>query len=45
YRTDITEPFVLEAGYLPVPTGPGLGVAPIPELLDEVTTEKAWIGS
>ncbi|MFI9455483.1 o-succinylbenzoate synthase [Amycolatopsis sp. NPDC052450] len=45
YRTDITEPFVLEAGHLPVPTGPGLGVTPIPELLDEVTVEKAWIGS
>ncbi|ONF73390.1 o-succinylbenzoate synthase [Amycolatopsis keratiniphila] len=45
YRTDITEPFVLDAGQLPVPTGPGLGVTPIPELLDEVTTEKTWIGS
>ena len=45
YRTDITEPFVLSGGHLPVPTGPGLGVAPIPALLDEVTTEKVWIGS
>ncbi|MBB1152665.1 MULTISPECIES: o-succinylbenzoate synthase [Amycolatopsis] len=45
YKTDITEPFVLSDGHLPVPTGPGLGVAPIPELLDEVTTAKVWIGS
>jgi O-succinylbenzoate synthase len=45
YRTDITEPFVLEAGHLPVPSGPGLGVTPIPGLLEEVTTAKAWIAS
>jgi o-succinylbenzoate synthase len=45
YRTDITEPFVLDAGYLPVPSGPGLGVAPIPELLAEVTSGKVWLGS
>ncbi|WP_037311604.1 o-succinylbenzoate synthase [Amycolatopsis orientalis] len=45
YRTDITEPFVLQSGHLPVPTGPGLGVTPIPGLLDEVTKAKAWIGS
>ena len=38
YRTDITEPFVLRDGGLDVPTGPGLGVAPIPELLAEMTT-------
>ncbi|WP_433264589.1 o-succinylbenzoate synthase [Actinosynnema sp. CS-041913] len=40
YRTDITEPFVLEDGHLPVPTGPGLGVRPIPELLEEVTVSS-----
>ena len=38
YRTDITEPFVLRDGGLRVPSGPGLGVAPIPELLAEMTT-------
>ncbi|KDN17164.1 o-succinylbenzoate synthase [Amycolatopsis rifamycinica] len=43
YRTDITEPFVLEAGRLPVPAGPGLGVTPIPERLAEVTTAKSWL--
>ncbi|EGG49863.1 MULTISPECIES: o-succinylbenzoate synthase [Streptomyces] len=45
YRTDITEPFVLDAGHLPVPSGPGLGVVPVPEALAEVTTQTAWIGA
>lgn len=40
YKTDLTEPFVMRDGHLTVPTGPGLGVAPIPEILDELTT---WI--
>lgn len=43
YRTDITEPFVVDDGHLRVPTGPGLGVAPIPELLEDVTTSSEWI--
>lgn len=43
YRTDITAPFVLADGYLPVPTAPGIGVEPIPELLDEVTTATEWL--
>jgi O-succinylbenzoate synthase len=37
YRTDVTEPFVLRDGGLDVPSGPGLGVAPIPNLLAEMT--------
>ncbi|MEU9358439.1 o-succinylbenzoate synthase [Streptomyces sp. NPDC048301] len=45
YRTDITEPFVLDAGRLRVPSGPGLGVTPIPEALTEVTTRKSWLDS
>ncbi|UMG93222.1 o-succinylbenzoate synthase [Nocardioides sp. TF02-7] len=28
YRDDVTEPFVVRDGHLPVPDGPGLGVAP-----------------
>ena len=44
YRTDITEPFVLEDGHLRVPRGEGLGVSPIPELLAEVTVSSEWIG-
>ncbi|WP_029146225.1 o-succinylbenzoate synthase [Microbacterium luticocti] len=35
YTRDITEPFVLENGTIAVPTGPGLGVEPVPEMLDE----------
>jgi O-succinylbenzoate synthase len=38
YAQDITEPFVLRDGRLEVPRGPGLGVTPIPEILDELTT-------
>ena len=43
YSTDITAPFVMEDGHLKVPTGPGLGVAPIPEVLDELTTTVEWV--
>lgn len=38
WRTDITAPFILEGGRIRVPTGPGLGVRPDPEVLAEVTT-------
>jgi o-succinylbenzoate synthase len=38
YEEDITEPFVLNDGRLAVPTGPGLGVTPLPEVLRRVTT-------
>jgi O-succinylbenzoate synthase len=38
FARDVTEPFVLEDGTLEVPTGAGLGVAPIPRILEEVTT-------
>ena len=40
YATDVTEPFVLRDGQLDVPTGPGIGVAPIASLLDEVTVAR-----
>lgn len=43
YQTDITEPLVIEDGHMAVPTGPGLGVTPIPEILDAVTTSTEWI--
>jgi o-succinylbenzoate synthase len=45
YAADITEPFVLDQGHLPVPTGPGLGVTPDPDRLAEVTTRVEWISS
>lgn len=38
YASDVTAPFVLDDGYLAVPTGPGLGVEPDPGRLSEVTT-------
>jgi O-succinylbenzoate synthase len=37
FERDITEPFVLDDGRLPVPTGPGIGVEPIPSHLEAVT--------
>lgn len=33
YAVDVTEPFVLDDGRLTVPTGPGIGIDPIPEEL------------
>ncbi|UQU67854.1 o-succinylbenzoate synthase [Couchioplanes caeruleus] len=43
FRTDLTEPFVLDGGHLAVPSGPGLGVEPLPEILAEVTTGIEWL--
>jgi O-succinylbenzoate synthase len=43
YKTDITPPFVLADGHLPVPAGPGLGVAPLPDELAAVTLSTEWI--
>ncbi len=43
WREDITPPFRLEEGYLQVPTGPGLGVAPHPDALAAATTSAERI--
>ncbi len=43
YATDLTAPFVLDDGHLPVPTGPGLGVEPVREILDDLTTAKETV--
>jgi O-succinylbenzoate synthase len=44
WEQDLTEPFVLGAdGHVAVPTGPGLGVDPLPDMLAEVTTSKRWL--
>jgi O-succinylbenzoate synthase len=43
FRTDITEPFVLDDGHLAVPTAPGIGVDPLPEELAAVTVSTEWI--
>jgi O-succinylbenzoate synthase len=41
FATDITEPLLMNAGgMMAVPSGPGLGVTPIPELLDQFTTGR-----
>ncbi|MGW7469578.1 o-succinylbenzoate synthase [Streptomyces xantholiticus] len=38
FAEDITEPFVLHDGHLPVPTAPGIGVDPLPDALARFTT-------
>lgn len=38
FTEDITEPIVMRDGHVAVPTGPGLGVQPLPEALDRFTT-------
>ncbi|MFI6941702.1 o-succinylbenzoate synthase [Streptomyces sp. NPDC050418] len=40
FAEDLTEPFVLEDGHLPVPTGPGIGVAPAPDALRRFGTGR-----
>jgi o-succinylbenzoate synthase len=45
YRQDLTAPFVLSDGHLAVPTGPGIGVQPLPEVLEELTTSVEWVPS
>ncbi|MEU6173280.1 o-succinylbenzoate synthase [Streptantibioticus parmotrematis] len=43
YATDITPPFELTDGHLDVPTAPGIGTDPVPDVLAEVTTTTEWI--
>ena len=38
YKEDVTEPFVMRDGRLRVPEGPGLGVEPLPDVLEGLTT-------
>jgi o-succinylbenzoate synthase len=45
YRQDITPPFVLSDGHLPVPDGAGIGIEPIPDVLDSVTTSRQWLAN
>jgi O-succinylbenzoate synthase len=40
FTRDVTAPFELVDGRLRVPTGPGIGVDPVLEILDELTTAK-----
>jgi o-succinylbenzoate synthase len=44
FEQDLTEPFAVSAdGTMAVPKGPGLGVSPIPEVLEEAVTDRVWI--
>jgi len=43
FKQDITPPFVLDDGHLPVPAGPGIGVDPVADVLDKVTTHTQWL--
>ncbi len=38
YNQDLTAPFVLEDGHLRMPSGPGIGVEVLPDVLAELTT-------
>ncbi|MFJ9476538.1 o-succinylbenzoate synthase [Streptomyces mirabilis] len=40
FAEDITEPFVLQDGHLPVPRTPGIGTEPLPEALRRFTTAR-----
>jgi O-succinylbenzoate synthase len=44
YTQDLTAPFILESGHLRVPTGPGIGVAILPDVLADVTSSTVNIG-
>jgi o-succinylbenzoate synthase len=43
FKQDITKPFVMDDGYLTVPTGPGIGIEPDLDFLDEITRSKEVI--
>jgi O-succinylbenzoate synthase len=43
FKQDITTPFVMNDGYLTVPTGSGIGVEPDLDFLGEITTAKELI--
>jgi O-succinylbenzoate synthase len=43
FQQDITEPFMMEDGRITIPTGPGIGVEPIPEVLERFTTARELI--
>ncbi|MDJ0338056.1 o-succinylbenzoate synthase [Cryobacterium sp. PH31-O1] len=43
YAQDLTAPFVLEEGHLRVPTGPGIGVEVLPDVLADLTASTSNI--
>ncbi len=40
FKQDITKPFVMDDGYLTVPTGPGIGIEPDLEFLNSITKSR-----
>jgi O-succinylbenzoate synthase len=40
YAQDLTPPFVLDAGHLHVPSGPGIGVDPLPDVLASMVSAR-----
>jgi O-succinylbenzoate synthase len=40
YSQDVTAPFVLNEGHLDVPTGPGIGVDPLPDVLASLVSSR-----
>lgn len=43
FETDTTLPFVLKDGHIDVPTAPGIGVDPIPEIVERFTVSTQYI--
>jgi len=43
YDLDVTEPFELHGGTIDVPTGPGIGVHPLPGVLAQLATSREWL--
>jgi O-succinylbenzoate synthase len=43
FAQDTTEPFVIVDGHIDVPTGPGIGVDPIREVVDRYTVSQEWV--
>jgi o-succinylbenzoate synthase len=43
YNVDITDPFALVDSTIEVPQGPGIGCDPLPEVLNQLATERAWL--
>jgi O-succinylbenzoate synthase len=43
YASDVTEPLVIKDGHIEVPTRPGLGVEPIPEMLQAFSVSRTVV--
>lgn len=45
YATDLTVPFELDGGTLAVPTAPGFGLDPLPDVLASLTRSRDWLSA